>query len=100
MVFRTLAIAVLIAACGGGAEETTITREQFIDVIVQLRQADVDTDDPTEFAARREAILTEEGVTDSMLLAYARVHGGDISHMAEVWDSISRRLIREDTIPR
>jgi hypothetical protein len=68
--------------------------------MVQLRKADSDTDDPAVFGARRDSILREAGVTDSMLLAYARVHGGDVAHMAEVWDSIARRLVREDTIPR
>jgi|SRR5690606_4379060 len=95
-----LVLALLLAGCRSRGEETTITRDQFIDVIVQLRMADMDTDDPAVFAARRDSILREAGVTDSMLLAYARVHGGDVAHMAEVWDTISRRLIRADTIPR
>lgn len=93
-------LVVVLAGCRSDAEEQTITREQFVDVIVDLRQADADADDPAEFATRRDEILREAGVTDSMLLAYARVHGGDVAHMAEVWDTISRRLIREDTIPR
>lgn len=88
----------LVAGCRRGPSEPTITRDQFVDVIVQLRQANAD--DPGVFEARKAEILGEAGVTDSMLLAYARIHGGDVAHMAEVWDTIARRLVRADTLPR
>jgi hypothetical protein len=90
----------VLAGCRSEPEQETITREQFVDVIVQLRQADAATDDPAEFEASKATILGDAGITDSMLIAYSRVHGSDIAFMAEVWDTIARRLVREDTIPR
>ena len=94
------ATAALLAGCRNPPAEPTITRDQFVDVIVQLRQADSETDDAGVFDARKAEILGDAGVTDSMLLAYARVHGDDIALMAEVWDTIARRLVRADTLPR
>ena len=90
----------MLAGCRSEPEQETITREQFVDVIVQLRQADAATDDPAEFEASKATILGDAGITDSMLIAYSRVHGNDIAFMAEVWDTIARRLVREDTLPR
>lgn len=99
-VITALVLAGVWAGCRSEPEQVTITREQFVDVIVQLRQADAATDDPAEFEASKATILGDAGITDSMLIAYSRVHGSDIAFMAEVWDTIARRLVREDTIPR
>jgi hypothetical protein len=62
-------------------------RGAFIDVMIQLRQAELDAD-TAGFGARRDEILASAGVTDSMLVAFARVRGPDAAFMAAVWDSI------------
>lgn len=82
-----LAALVVAASCGPEAPET-MDRGSFIDVMIELRQAELDTSDAEEFAARRDEILAGAGVTDSMLVAFARIHGPDADYMAAVWDSI------------
>jgi hypothetical protein len=78
----------VIAACGPD-EPVVIERGAFIDVMIELRRAELDTA-TADFGARRDEILASAGVTDSMLVEFARVRGRDATFMAAVWDSIDR----------
>lgn len=77
----------LAASCGPRAPEV-MDREAFIDVMVQLRRAELEAEGAAAFTARRDEILDAAGVTDSMLVAFSRAHGLDAEYMAAVWDSI------------
>lgn len=90
-----LVLALVLGAAFGCSPETgvpSIDRSTYVDVMVALRVADNETSSETEFLQRREQILQEAGVTDSMLVQWVRAHGGDIRFMAELWDSINARL--------
>jgi len=81
-------------------------RDTFVRVMAELRDAGRALSDTSQFDARRREILDEAGVTDSMLMAFVRVHAANAAYMAEVWDSVDARVNpREfisdpDTIPR
>lgn len=94
-----LAVLGLAAACGTEPTEP-VTRSQFIEVMAALRAVDMATDGTAEFNARRDSILGAAALTDSALVDFARRHGDDVTYMAEVWDSIARRLAGADTIMR
>jgi hypothetical protein len=89
-----LSAAVLGAAFACSADDgaPAIEPSTYVDVMVALRQADDRTLSEAEFVERREKILQEAGVTDSMLVRWARAHGEDVRFMAELWDSINARL--------
>jgi hypothetical protein len=83
--------AILVLAQGCGPEAPAVMeRGKFIDVIVELRRAEHEGVQVAQFEVRRDEILEEAGVTDSMLVEFARVHGRDAEFMAAVWDSIDR----------
>jgi hypothetical protein len=84
-----VAALVLLGGACGEEEPEVMDRGVFIAVMIELRQAELETDEAT-FAARREEILLGAGVTDSMLVEFARVRGTDATFMAAVWDSIDR----------
>jgi hypothetical protein len=90
---RALAFVALVAllACRP-AETGGIDRSTFIDVMVQLREAAREFPDSAAFDARRHAILVEASLTDSALNAFVVQHNADAHFMAEVWDSVDRRI--------
>lgn len=93
---KTKAFAALIAAalalnaCGGNTTEP-LPREQFIEVMAELRRA-AHGASPEEFEARKAVILQDANVSDSALVQYVRAHAGRLDQMAEVWDSVNARL--------
>lgn len=89
MTVRLIAALLLAAAVGCGPEPAGVMdAETFIQVVADLRSASQDSEDSTVFDIRREEILSRAGVTDSMLEAFTRRHGSDVTFMASVWDSI------------
>jgi hypothetical protein len=90
---------VVLGACRQGPAEP-VTRDQYIDVMAALRKLDMEAATAAEFDQRRDSILSAAGVTDSMLVSFARRHARDLGSMAEIWDSIAMRLVVDDTIIR
>jgi hypothetical protein len=64
--------------------------------MVELRKAARGVQDTTAFAARRQAILADAGVTEAQLRAYLTTHIRDLEHLAAVWESINVRLAEEE----
>jgi hypothetical protein len=94
-----LAAVFALVDCGDGAPVGPIPRVTFIQVVAELRRAAMEASSEEDFQARKERILSDAGVTDSLLVEYVRVHGGRLEHMAEVWDSIDVRVQAvEDTL--
>jgi len=84
------------AVCDRETEPAGLPQSRFIDVMVELRKAAQGVQDTAAFAARRQAILTEAGVTEEQLRAYLTTHIRDLDHLAAVWESINVRLTKED----
>ena len=93
---------ILIAACALSIAPTgcrravepgePMTRDTFVQVIVDLRRAALEAESQAAFEARKAEILRQAGVTDSALLAYTRVHAGELEFMTALWDTIDARL--------
>lgn len=93
----------LCVACSKAAEpaaQTTITPQQFVDVFVQLRNAQMKIASAPEFETRKQEILRKAGVTEQELRDFVRVRSHEVTLMAGVWDSVQSRISRGDTIPR
>lgn len=103
----TLLLAVLGAA--GCADERDrapegLTRSEFIEVVVALRNAEIELEAPdsvyeARFRTRRDSILDAHGTTQRALYEFLNRHP-DLQYMDAVWDTITQRTIRESDDPR
>jgi hypothetical protein len=86
-------LSAVLLSCSPGADSTVVSSDSFIQVMVDLRRAANEAaGDTAAFAARREQILLDAGVTEEQLHAYVEAHGRDVGHMARVWETINSRL--------
>lgn len=85
-----------IAGCERESEPAGLPQSRFIEVMVELRRAARGVQDTTAFAARKQQILTDAGVTEEQLRAYLATHMRDLDHLAAVWESINVRLAEEE----
>jgi hypothetical protein len=93
---------VVFAGCaerGPTDGERPLTATEFIEVVVELREAEGEVErtvDPdlaeAEFARRRDEILERHGVTAEGLHEFVRRNHGRPGVMASVWDSVTQRL--------
>jgi hypothetical protein len=90
-----VALTTAFAAC---AKETppaptgVIEREAFIATFVELRDAAMATPLKVLDDADRARILSEHGVTEEELLAFADAYGSDPGYMLRVWDEVKARM--------
>lgn len=89
---------VALPGCGSGPAASTMDRETFIDVYVELRVAALGHDDATVTPGERERILASHGVAAEDLVTFAEVHGRDPAFMRDVWNEIEDRL-NVDALP-
>jgi hypothetical protein len=90
-----LAGLLLIAGCNSAEPPTAtqrLSRAQFIELYVSLRNAQDSARTSAEFDALKQQILERAGATSESLSQFAIEHTGQIAFMAEVWDSIRTRL--------
>lgn len=93
LTIATLLLLLAVAACGDSPATTEVSDERFIEVVVQLRRAAMETmGSPDGFEARRDAVLRDAGVTEEQLRAYVETRGRDLDRMAEIWETINTRL--------
>lgn len=71
---------------------STVDRETFIRVYVELRASALDSEDATLVEAARERILQRHGITAEELVAFADAHGADVEFMRDLWEEIETRL--------
>ena len=89
----------ILTACGGDeATEPALSRDEFVEVIVDLREAEravAEEDSAAElFAARKAEILERHGTSEEEIREYVRASTGDLQGMADTWEEISGRLGR------
>ena len=92
---RVLLVGLVLLLSGCAAEANTFgaSDERFVETMVELRRAALTAGaDTAEFMRLRDAVLEEQGVTEEELRAYVEARGGDLEHMAAVWDSVVARL--------
>jgi len=83
------------SACGGPSPDQGIDdglgKDAFIAAYVDLRLAALRNGGTIDMRLR-ETVLSNHGVTEDDLLAFAEAHGRDVSFMSEVWQEVERRL--------
>jgi hypothetical protein len=82
----------LLAACRGGDLTAPIDRDAFIDVMIELRLAAREFQDPSAFDSRKEEILAQAGISDSTLMQFVRAHQNDPEYMSEIWEVIDQEV--------
>jgi hypothetical protein len=87
-----IGLCVLISACQGGDPTAPIERDEFIEVMVELRLAAREFTDPSAFDSRKAEILVAAGVTDSTLIQFARAHQRDPAYMSSIWEIVDERV--------
>lgn len=100
-VVALLAFTALAAGCRQAPDpaaeaEVAVTEEEFIEMVVALREAEraVAGEDSAaaEFAERKAEIFARHGVTESDLRRFIARRGGNVDALRELWDTISDRL--------
>lgn len=101
--FALLGAAAIVVGCGepAGSSGPALTRDEFIGVVVAIRQAELDLERTGEegdtlaarFQARRDSILAAHGTTREELYEFLE-HHTDLHYMDGVWDSITQDLKR------
>ena len=98
-----LILLLVCTSCTKPAEppvQSALTAEQFIDIFVQLRNAQTKNAAPQDYARAKQQILRKAGATEDDLRQFVKVHSNQITLMASVWDSVQSRISRGDTIAR
>ncbi|NJD10218.1 MAG: hypothetical protein FIB01_07170 [Gemmatimonadetes bacterium] len=88
-----LAAACLLAGCQR-QQALPLEQEEFVQVMVALRRAALETPDQSQFDAKKQAILGRARITEDQLRAYARQATRDPRALADAYDSINTRLQR------
>jgi hypothetical protein len=93
-----VAIVLLAGTCVLGAcrrePPAPLPQEQFVEVMVALRRAALESTAQADFETRKEAILRRARVTEEQLRAYARYGPRDGRALSDAYDSIAARLQR------
>ena len=89
-----LTLTVALFGCGDGDDAATIDPETFIAAYVDLRADALLNDSQQITDAERDQVLQNHGVTEDELLAFADIHGRDVTFMRDVWDEVEERLDR------
>ena len=87
-----LATALVAGACET-APEDAITREDFVEVYVALRVAELRGAEVVIAPETRDRVLAEFGVTEEDLTGFAERHGEDMVFMQGVWSEIQNKLV-------
>jgi hypothetical protein len=91
-VVTALGILPLVSACKQGSLADPISREEYIDIYVQILQAAAEEPDSVAATESAREILEDHGVTEDDLLTFARNHAEDAEYLVELWSEIEDRL--------
>jgi len=92
-------VVIALAACrdaGPRQRRAALTPVEFVEVVVEIRQAERESlaadSAAAAFDRQKTQILARHGTTEDELREFVRVHSGDFGLMSAVWDSITQRL--------
>ena len=91
--------AVVLAAGCGTAPEEVMTWQQFVDVYVGLRTAELRAADAVITEAKRDSVLAAHGVTEEDLLDFAERYGDNVTFMEGVWSAVENRMVELSSRP-
>lgn len=87
-----MAIGLFAATCTGGDPTAPMDRDEFIEVMIELRLAAREFTDPSAFDSRKAEILQNAGISDSTLVQFVRAHERDPEYMADIWEFIDEQV--------
>lgn len=99
-----VAVVLTAGACSESdpaTSETGLARSEFVEVVVALRNAEIELTEELEddsaldarFGTARDSILDAHGTTQEELFTFLERHP-DVQYQDEVWDTITQRLKR------
>ena len=91
--------AVVLAAGCGTAPGEVMTWQQFVDVYVGLRTAELRAADAVITEAKRDSVLAAHGVTEEDLLDFAERYGDNVTFMEGVWSAVENRMVELSSRP-
>ena len=91
--------AVVLAAGCGTAPEEVMTWQQFVDVYVGLRTAELRAPDAVITEAKRDSVLAAHGVAEEDLLDFAERYGDNVTFMEGVWSAVENRMVELSSRP-
>ena len=92
-------VAVVLAAGCGTAPEEVMTWQQFVDVYVGLRTAELRAADAVITEAKRDSVLAAHGVAEEDLLDFAERYGDNVTFMEGVWSAVENRMVELSSRP-
>ena len=87
-----LGVLFVLQACRPGTEGTRVTREEYIDIYVEILRAAEAAPDSLAASDSARAILARREISEDDLLDFARQHAEDPEYLANVWLEIETRL--------
>jgi hypothetical protein len=90
-----LVLGTLLASTGCRQESALpdpISREEYIDLYVEILRVADESPDSVTASERALAILIQRGVSEEDLLVFARNHMDDPEYLVELWSEIEERL--------
>lgn len=103
LIGRILAGILALAAAGCGTPHPadsgrkTLDGNAFADIYIELRRAAIAADSAPDFDERKREILERHGISGPELIDYVERNSKDLKELAVTWDSIYRRLSRNDS---
>jgi len=91
-VISTLGTLLFFTACSDTIDPPPMSREQYIEVYVEIINAADEEPDSIAASQRAQEILERRGITQDELLAYAEHYIDDPELLAEVWFEIESRI--------
>lgn len=77
---------------------TALTREEYIEVYIEILRAASEEQDSAAATERAREIIASRGYAPADLAEFARRHAEDPGYLAEVWAEIEMRL-RQQELP-
>ena len=91
-VISILGTLLFFAACSDTIDPPPISREQYVEIYVEILQAIDEEPDSIASSQRAQEILDRRGITQEELLAYAEHYLNEPEHLAEVWLEIETKI--------
>jgi len=87
-----LSTLLLSSGCWKTVDRPPISREEYVEVYVDILRASDEEPDSIAASKRAQEILDRRGITEEELLGYAEHYAEDPEHLAQVWQEIESRL--------
>jgi hypothetical protein len=81
-----------VAACRPGLRQSSISREEYVDLYVEILLAADEAPDSAAASDSARAILERHGLSEDVLFEFAQSYADDPDYLASAWQEIENRL--------